>query len=50
MFGKQKFYSLTLDDGTILTFPTKEAREEWLENGGDAEKIKRNFEKDEEAG
>ena len=48
MFGKQRYYSLTLDDGTILLFPTAEAREEWIEHGGDAEQIKRNYESEDE--
>ena len=48
MFGKQRYYSLTLDDGTILLFPTAEAREEWIEHGGDAERIKRNYESEDE--
>ena len=48
MFGKQRYYSLTLDDGTILMFQTKEARDEWLKNGGDAEKVKRNYESEDE--
>jgi len=46
MFGK--YYSLTLTDGTILLFKTKEARDEWIQNGGDAERVKRNFESEDE--
>ena len=48
MFGKQRYYSLTLDDGSILTFQTKEERDEWIEHGGDAERIKRNYESEDE--
>jgi hypothetical protein len=48
MLGKQRYYSLTLDDGRILTFPTEQARDEWLDNGGEAERIKRNYESEEE--
>ena len=42
--------TVTRDDGSleILTFQTKEARDEWLKNGGDAEKVKRNYESEDE--
>lgn len=43
-----RYYSLTLPDGSILTFPTKEARDEWERNGGEAERIKRNYESEDE--
>lgn len=48
MFCKQRYYSLTLDDGRILTFPTEQARDEWLQSGGEAEQVNMNFEKKEE--
>ena len=51
MFGKQRYYSLTLDDGTILLFPTKEARDEYQRTGeGEHGTVQGNFEKGEEAG
>lgn len=46
MFGKQRYYSLTLDDGTILLFQTEQERDEW--DGGEAERIKRNYESEDE--
>jgi len=47
-----RVFSLTITnpDGSleILTFPTKEARDTWLLSGGDAERIKRNYESEDE--
>ena len=47
-----RHYSITLTrpDGSleILTFPTKEARDTWLRSGGDAQRIKRNYESEDE--
>ena len=46
MFGKQRYYSLTLDDGTILLFQTEQERDEW--DGGEADMVKRNYESEDE--
>lgn len=49
MFGKQRYYSLTLDDGRILTFPTEQARDEYAKTGqGEHGTVPANFEKGEE--
>lgn len=49
MLGKQRYYSLTLEDGRILTFPTEQARDEYAKTGqGEHGTVPANFEKGEE--